>query len=139
MYGLPSMSEQLDAIREESGVTFAHVDTCIGCYLQDHHNRDGECLFGVYVDGTTTIGDVKKALADEVRSTGDRVDESVTDEQIAAAIESAFADCDLAKLFDSRLESPELDEEGEPIDDDMAAEGPQAWFVLVWPMKEEED
>lgn len=132
--GLISTQDQLAAFRDsaDSGVVFVHVDTCIGCYLQDHHNRDGECLFGVYVDGTTTVGDVRKMLQDEVRSTGDRVDSYVADEAIAAALDAWFANLDPARLFDASLEVPELDEDGDPIDNDDAAEGCQAWFVLTW-------
>lgn len=28
-------------------VSITHVDTCLGCYLTDHHNRPGEFLVGI--------------------------------------------------------------------------------------------
>lgn len=123
-----STQEQLATFREDadSGVAMVHVDTCIGCYLQDHHNRDGECLFGVYVDGNSTVDDVRKGLIDEVRQTGDRVPDEVTDEAIAAAIAATFDGVDPARLFDASLEVPDEDA------DDDGAESCQAWFVLTW-------
>lgn len=131
--GLISTQDQLANFRDasDSGVAFVHVDTCLSCYVQDHHNRDGECLFGVYVDGNSTVADVRAGLADEVRSTGDRVDESVTDETIAAAIAALFDGADPDAIFDASLEVPELDEDGEPVEDDTG-ESCQAWFVLTW-------
>src|SRR5690606_13030504 len=67
---LPSLDEQLRSAREASGQSFmwAHIDTCLSSYLQDHHNRDGELLLGVHVDGTTTIGDLLDNLDGEFRA-----------------------------------------------------------------------
>lgn len=120
-------------------VTVSHIDTCLSSYLQDHHNRDGECLFGVYVDGTSTRHDVMSGLIDEVRSTGDRIDEAVSDDAIKGAIKSLFADAygtteeELAKLFDSSLEVIG-EEEGETMGGDEMC---QAWFLIQWEQEEE--
>jgi hypothetical protein len=136
--GLISTQDQIAAFREASpaGVALVHVDTCLSSYLQDHHNRDGEALFGVHVDGNSTVADVKWALANEVASTGDRVPNPISDAMISAAIGSAFDSVDPTKLFDASLEVPELDDDGEPIEDDCG-EMCQAWFVLSWDVPEE--
>jgi hypothetical protein len=140
MFGLKSTQEQLADFRDaaDSGVAMVLVDVCLGSYLQDHHNRDGECLFGVYVDGRTTVREVRDMLKDEVRSTGDRIDESVSDEAIAAAIDSVFLPDKLDLIFDSSLESPELDEDDEPLEE-FDGESCQAWFVLTWPTPDDEE
>ncbi len=151
MFGIKSTQEQLADFREaaESGVAIVHVDTCLASYLRDHHNRDGECLFGVYVDGATSIAEVRDGLTDEIRATGDRVPDYVTDSQIAAAVASAFDVADASRPFAPSLESPPR---AEDYDDEEAfeaaesewqeaqdgSESCQAWFVLTWPLPEEE-
>lgn len=136
MFGLKSTQEQLADIREasETGVAFAHIDTCLGSFLSDHHNRDGECLFGVYVDGTTTVGDVWTGLLDEVRATGDRIPDSVSDYALDRAFLDLFDGLDRNAIFDSSLEVPSEE------DDDIAGdEMCQAWFVLTWPVPDDEE
>ena len=127
-YGLKSTQEQLADIHAEadSGVTLTHVDTCLPCYVQDHHNRDGECLFGVHVDGSSTVADVREGLETEIRASGDRVPDYVTDEQIASAVTALFEGVDPARDFDRSLPIPETD------DDIDADELCQAWFVLTF-------
>jgi hypothetical protein len=124
---LLSTQEQLASFREAAptGMAMVHVDTCLSCYVQDHHNRDGECLFGVYVDGSMTVEAVKAGLIDEVRSTGDRLPDEITDEMVRAAIEETFADADMSAIFAPGADVPADD------DDDMS-ESCQAWFVLTW-------
>lgn len=131
---LRSTQEQLADFREvaDNGVAMVHVDTCLSSYVQDHHNRDGECLFGVYVDGNSTVADVRQGLVDEVRQTGDRVPEEVTDEMIATAIAATFDGADPDALFDSSLEVPDEDSDGDGM------ESCQAWFVLTWTTQEED-
>jgi hypothetical protein len=124
---LPALDQQLRTIREASprNVALVHVDTCLPCYLNDHHNRDGECLFGIYVDGTTTNGEARGLLLDEFRQTDDRVPDEIAGEFVAA-LDRLFADLDADKLFDASLEVPEPDHD---ID---GGEACQAWFVLTW-------
>jgi hypothetical protein len=65
-FGLKSTDEQLADIRADtdSGYALVHVDTCLGCFLQDHHNRDGEFLIGVTVDDNSTrIADIYRGWA----------------------------------------------------------------------------
>jgi hypothetical protein len=130
MYGIPSTQEQLATIRDASGngIALAHVDTCLGSFLNDHHNRDGECLFGVVVDGNSTNLDVLEGLRSEYISTGDRVLASVEDSAVFDAIDEWFAGRDLKALFDSRLEVIDEDEAETMGGDEMC----QAWFVLTW-------
>ena len=66
---LPSLDQQLASAREASGESFlwAHIDTCLSCYLNDHHHRDGELLLGAFVAGNTTIGEVLDGHEDEFR------------------------------------------------------------------------
>ncbi len=134
-YGIISTQDQLAAQRDaaESGVALVHVDTCLSSYVQDHHNRDGECLFGVYVDGGTDAAEVLSGLLAELRATGDRIPDYVTDDDAKGAIKAWFAEAfgtspeALAKPFDSRLEMPSEDELENGLDESC-----QAWFVLTW-------
>ena len=133
----PSQDQQLRAIREESGENFVltHIDTCLSCYLQDHHNRDGELLLGVFIDGSATIGDVLDGLADEYRQIGwelgeDRLGfdydkgQAAIDNLRQSAEESGL----LSKPFDSSIDvlDPETEEERDLVD------WPQAWFLIHW-------
>lgn len=99
-----------------------HIDTCLSCYLQDHHNHDGELLLGVLVDSAITFGEVLAELKSELQQTnqGDGFDYDAA----AAAIAAEFADVDLTEAFDASLESP----------DEFSDDGdyPQAWFLLTW-------
>lgn len=101
-------------------VSLSHIDTCLPCYLQDHHNRDGELLLGVPVDNEATYASVREDLRSEFNGADYGVDD-VTDEMFEAALAECFADAKPDALFDSSLE---------PGDDD--GEGPQAWFLLTW-------
>jgi hypothetical protein len=69
---LRSTDEQLQDARDstDDGWTVVHIDTCLGSYLQDHHNRDGELLLGTYVTGSNTVGEVLDGLEDEFRNVG---------------------------------------------------------------------
>jgi hypothetical protein len=129
---LPSMQEQLDALRED-GFTLVHIDTCLGSYLTDHHNRDGELLLGVHIDATSTVGDVLLGVLSEFQSIGFELGESrggfdfdLAKNAIKNEIASKDAD-ELAKLFDTSLEvgDEEDDDDGESV---------QAWFLIVWPV-----
>lgn len=114
-------------------VSVSHIDTCLSCYLQDHHNRDGELLLGVPVDGTTTNKAVMDALESEFASGGDDgFPEELDESDVARAIGSYFAGADLDSPFDSSLEVPDEDEEPD-------GEGPQAWFLVEWTRDDDEE
>lgn len=135
---LPSVQEQLQSRRDESETKFAvtHIDTCLSSYLNDHHNRDGELLLGVFVDGNATVGDVLDAVRDEYRQIAYDMGENRLgfdyDEGLKA-IEAMIADNgdNRDKLFDASL-----DVMG-PYDD--CGESCQAWFLVHWDVPEEED
>lgn len=135
---LPSLDQQLRSARESSGQEFlwAHIDTCLSCYLNDHHNRDGELLLGVYVDGTSTISQVLARLVDEFRQVGWQIAEYRRgydhDKATAALAYLINENSDRGeKLFDSSLEYHSEDE----FDGDSV----QAWFLLTWDLPEEDD
>lgn len=105
----------------------SHIDTCLSCYLQDHHNRPGELLLGATVDGTTDAKEVLDELLQELNAR-DIDSESFDYDSAKGALKSLFAErfgTDLSDLFDPSLETP-TDEELE------MSEPCQAWFLLTW-------
>jgi hypothetical protein len=133
-----SLKQQTDNAREASGHSFMwhHIDTCLSCYLNDHHNREGELLLGVFVDGNSTVRDVLDGLKDEFRQFAYdlRADSLGYDHDKAAeALDRLIAENEEVwdKLFDSSLEYHSEDEFGEDY--------VQAWFLLTWDIPEEED
>jgi hypothetical protein len=146
---LPSMEAQLDAIRED-GFALVHIDTCLSGYLSDHHNRDGELLLGVHVDGTTTVEEVLLGVLSEFQSIGFELGETRAGfdfDQAKNAIKNEIASKDadeLAKLFDASLEVPPVEEnfESDDLFEDAqneweSSDQVQAWFLIVWPVPEE--
>lgn len=130
-----SMEDQLRDIRSqsESGWAVVHIDTCLSCYLQDHHNRDGELLLGVPVNGESTVGEVLDELASELQQFGDlAADRAGFDwtkaEETIKALQAENVDRAEMK-FDNGLETLEEDDYDEPV---------QAWFLLTWEVPEEE-
>lgn len=108
-------------------MTCAHVDTCLSSFLLDHHNREGELLLGVSVDGSYTEGDLLAALLDELRDASASIDPADMPgfdyDSAKAAAKSLFDDAALGDLFDSSLEIVEADDMAEMI---------QAWFLFTW-------
>mgnify|MGYP000982322190 FL=1 len=107
------------------------VQTCalpiLSSFLLDHHNRDGELLLGVFVDGSYTEGDLLAALLDELRDASASIDPDDVPgwdyDSAKAAAKSLFADLDLSEPFDSSLEIVEADDMAEMV---------QAWFLFRW-------
>jgi hypothetical protein len=135
---LPSVQEQLQTRRDESETKFAvtHIDTCLPCYLNDHHNRDGELLLGVFVDGNATVGAVLDDLLDEYRQIGYEMGENRMGFDYCAglkAIEAEIAENsdNRGKLFDSSLEYHSEDE--------FSGDYVQAWFLIHWDIAAEGD
>jgi hypothetical protein len=132
------MDQQLRTIREESESDYVvtHIDTCLSSYLQDHHNRDGELLLGVYVDGNTTIGDILRDLESEFNQMfledGERG--GFNGDKASAAIAKLKEDNKdrLDTIFDSKLETPSED------DEDMG-ESCQAWFLIHWNVPDDDE
>ena len=114
-------------------MTCSHVDTCLSSFVLDHHNREGELLLGVFVDGSYTEGDLLAALLDELRDASANIDSDYLPgfdyDSAKAAAKSLFADRDLSESFDSSLEIVEPDDMGEMV---------QAWFLFQWEPNEME-
>jgi hypothetical protein len=108
-------------------LNISHIDTCLSCYLTDHHNRDGEYLIGIPVNGATTVGEIAAELESEISGAYDvGFPDSITDEVIAAAILEELPADTHETLFDVSLEtddSLETEEDGDV---------PQAWFLVTW-------
>lgn len=136
-YGLPSTQDQLASAREDSGgVALVLVDVCLSSFLTDHHNRDGELLLGVYVDGRTKLIDVRESLYSELMSAdfSDRTD-GLDYPAAQRAIHDLFDGKDIESLFDASLETLDEDEAETMGGDEMC----QAWFVLTWDVPETEE
>lgn len=132
-----STDHQLRDIREERGdFAITHIDTCLSSFLSDHHNRDGELLLGVYVDGSTTVADVLDGLDSEFATIGWDLGESRKGfdydkaKQALADLRNNAAD-KLALIFDSSLDLPDEEEECE--------EACQAWFLIHWEVPDDCD
>lgn len=119
------------------------IDVCLGCFINDHHDRPGELLLGVYVDGSTSRHDVMSGAIDEMRQIGfDRLPEMVEGmtgtDAAKAAIKTLFCESfgttpeALAKPFDPTLEVPSGDS---GLD---GGDYCQAWFLLTWEVEEVE-
>lgn len=104
-----------------------HIDTCLPCYLQDHHTRDGETLIGIRVDGGTTNAEVKNDLITEA-TLCEALPEHFTDDMILAAINAEFGGTVIEEddLWDDKLEV--LADNGVDVDDEPV----QAWFLFQW-------
>lgn len=99
-----------------------HIDTCLSCYLTDHHNRPGELLLGASLDGTTSGLDVMWELIHQLQ--GLNIDsESFDYDSAKACIKSLFTGLpEINAPFDASLEMRNDDDE----------ESCQAWFLLTW-------
>lgn len=111
-------------------MTLRHVDTCLGCYLLDHHNRPGELLLGVPVDGATTLTEVRTQLESEISAAC--IDGFDYDAARAAVAEQWSTVADASVPFDASLDSDEADDDMTDSGIDDAGESCQAWFVLSW-------
>jgi hypothetical protein len=102
-----------------------HIDTCLSCYLQDHHNRPGELLLGTEVDGATSYQEVLDGLLSQLNGL-DRDPDSFDYDAAEAAIRERFSTVsDMSKPFDPSLEvipAEELENAG--------GEWCVAWFLL---------
>lgn len=112
-------------------VSVSHVDTCLPSYLTDHHNREGEALFGVPVDASTTHAELREGLREGINAYSGDIPEDVTDEAIEAAIAECFASAKPEALFDVSLEPRDEDDDG--------GELCCAWFALEWSEEEDEE
>lgn len=160
---LPSLNQQLRSEREASDSKFvvSHIDTCLSSYLNDHHNRDGELLLGVFVDGASTVGQVLDALRDEYRQIGYEIGSNRLGFDYDAGLAAIEALIDenarvAHKPFDLSLDGPPSEEDEKFFDEDdnfdeeafeaavaeyerelEMSESCQAWFLIHWDVPEE--
>ena len=131
-----------------------YKDTCFSDYLQDHHNRDGECLLGISTEFYN-----KKFANDEVVQRGESFDAIVYAKDEAAhalmleinigdfGIPSEITDEQLCKAFNQAVEGVDfryIDENGnrvseENMPEERYSEEPMIWFVLYWEETNNED
>lgn len=102
------------------------IDVCLGCYLTDHHNRDGELLLGVPVYRDTTYSEVLEGLRSELQACDYGLPDSFDWDACDAAMVECFANATMSDKFDSSLD--EQDDDGESC---------QAWFLITYGEEEE--
>lgn len=107
-------------------VSCTHKDTCLGCYLTDHHNRDGELLLGIYPHSQTDE-EAAQELWEELNSCDWDLPEDLTDEAIKMAFSEAVEGVDF-RYIDGRTGNRTEADPGEENDGEAA----QVWFVLTW-------
>lgn len=78
------------------------IDVCLPCYLTDHHNRDGEQLLSIPVDGKTRNGEIRRMLHAELQNY--EFPESFDWDSAERAIDDCFKSSDGRRLFDSSLD-----------------------------------
>ncbi len=98
------------------------IDVCLPCYLTDHHNRDGELLFGLPVDGATRYAQIRDDLCSEFNMS-DTEHCPVEGEAFMAALQDCFAAANPDDAFDPSLEINSENDWDEPV---------MAWFLLTW-------
>lgn len=111
-----------------TNVAATHIDTCLSCYLTDHHNRDGEALVGIIPRGQS-VDEAASELADETESVGDdRVPADLTRDEIVLTFKRALRGVDLRHIgHDGRRTNVE------PMDIDTDdSDRAQVWFLLTW-------
>lgn len=100
----------------------SHVDTCLPCYLMDHHYRDGELLLCAAVDGRTTHREVREQLLNELH--GGNAPDGFSYNQAKDAINREFPETCGDDAFDDSLE---FDDENDDCDESV-----YAYFVLTF-------
>lgn len=107
-------------------LSISHVDTCLPCYVQDHCNGDDEMLLGVPVDSSSRNHQVRDSLIDEVRNYGDKLPDSITDNEVKAAIIDLFKQAHPFGVFERGLDKA-----------DDSGESAYAWFRFTWESADE--
>jgi len=108
-------------------LSISHVDTCLPCYVQDHCNGDSEMLLGVAVDRSSRNHQVRDSLIDEARNYGDKLPESISDDEVKAAIIDLFKRAHPFGTFERGLDRAADDDSGESA---------YAWFRFTWSEEE---
>lgn len=113
-------------------VTVYHKDTCISCYLRDHHNRDGECLVGI-MPYCQTVEEAREEIFREISDVWyEKVPEAITDAQIKAAIAECVPDTAVKEFYYIDGDGETHATVPESAEDDDCLETAQLWFVMEW-------
>lgn len=80
-----------------------HVDTCLPCYVLDHCNREGECLVGVPIDGSTTYAQARESLIEEATIYEAYLPEDMPDQVIIDAINEHFKSAEPKAVIDPNI------------------------------------
>jgi antirestriction protein ArdC len=114
-----------------TSLSLAHVDTCLPYYLTDHHNRNGEILLAVPVDGTSTLANVLDELKSQFHGSADFPEDLLAVENVDALFNFVIEDFrngeDPAHFFDSNLDCPPSDDIWSDEYDD-AIDYSEQWF-----------
>lgn len=109
-------------------VSCNYEDTCLGCYLTDHHNRQGELLLGIYPHSQTE-SEAASELLEELNSSDWDLPEALTDDLLKAAFSEAVKGVDFRYIDKDGQRVEELTDAEE---DHLIGESSQVWFVLTW-------
>jgi len=109
----------------EYELTIEYIDTCLPCYLADHHNREGEYLIAI---ACSEEGLSKAELLEDLLSEFNSEDcpEAITDSQIQHAAEECLAQCEDSGA--AQITSFDPGPEGADFEGDI----PYAYFVARW-------
>lgn len=97
-----------------------HEDTCLGCYITDHHGRAGELLIGISV-GQSLEESIQEALSECDICGADKIPDDITPEMLQKAFQEELSTVDLS--------DPNEDSEEEEIE---GGDECRIWLVLCW-------
>ena len=96
-------------------LTIEHTDTCLACYLTDHHNRPGELLLGIPCNGQDETYAAEE-LIDELNAADWGLPESFDYRAFDAEARAAGVGVDLTS--------------DDPADSDDGGDMCMAWFLV---------
>ena len=109
--------------------SFDLIDVCLPDYLNDHHNRENEVLFGIPVRNNTSTASAKASLVDELLSSCDeRIPEELSTQNFRDILNEQFP---LTSTWNRALQYIDLAE-----GDEFEGEECYAYFVLSWDNEE---
>lgn len=127
-----------------TNVAATHIDTCLSSYLTDHHNRDGECLVGIYPRGQSA-GEAADEVCDEFDHLSGGNDGQPSHDAIRAAALAELDGVDLRHIngnggrwdrdpdnvscISCDLETEKGDAECSSCND---GEHAQVWILITW-------
>jgi hypothetical protein len=132
---------------KSTNVSAQHIDTCLSDYIQDHHNRDGELLVGIYPHGQSRDDAALEAMT-EARAIGDdRLPEDIYSHvnALTRVFHRALRRVDLRYISANGTRVPVGPDSNSCIDCDLETvpgygrcdtcndgEHAQVWLLLTW-------